>query len=267
VDRHDFLRGLHRVTAARNYLEIGVNDGRSLALSAVPSIGIDPAFKVNVGLRGDIHLVKATSDAFFATKDPLGHLKSARNPLKNIRKGRPLFSHYRGGTTLDLAFIDGMHLFEYALRDFMNVERFSRWDTAIVLDDMLPRDVDEAARDRHTKFWAGDVYKLIPVLTKYRPDLMVLPVDTEPTGVLLVLGADPASTVLKDRYDEIVEEWVVPDPQKVPENILSRTDAVSPEAVLRGDFWAGLVRNRNRRAARTGYNALRERVNAAVGRS
>ena len=29
-----------------------------------------------------------------------------------------------------------MYLFEYALCDFMNVERFARWDTAIVLDDM-----------------------------------------------------------------------------------------------------------------------------------
>jgi len=30
----------------RNYLEIGVNDGRSLTLSRVPSVAIDPAFKV-----------------------------------------------------------------------------------------------------------------------------------------------------------------------------------------------------------------------------
>lgn len=267
MDRHEFLRGLHRVASARNYLEIGVNDGRSLALSKVPSIGIDPAFKVNVSLRGDIHLVKATSDDFFAGRDPMGHLKSARNPLKNIRKGRPMFAHYRGGTSLDLAFIDGLHLFEYALRDFMNVERFSRWTTAIVLDDMLPRDVDEAARDRHTKFWAGDVYKLIPVLAKYRPDLTVLPVDTEPTGVLLVLGADPENTALKDHYDEIIEEWVVPDPQKVPESILGRVDAVKPEAILNGSFWTRLVKARNRRAARGGYESLRGQVNAAVGRA
>ncbi|SDN54456.1 class I SAM-dependent methyltransferase [Actinacidiphila guanduensis] len=266
MDRHEFLRGLHRVAAVRNYLEIGVNDGRSLALSAVPSIGIDPAFKVNVSLRGDIHLVKATSDDFFAGRDPLGHLKSARNPLKNVRKGRPLFAHYRGGTTLDLAFIDGMHLFEYVLRDFMNVERFSRWDTVIVLDDMLPRDVDEAARDRHTKFWAGDVYKLIPVLERYRPDLTILPVDTEPTGVLMVLGADPTSTVLKDHYEEIVQEWVVPDPQKVPESILGRTDAVQPEALLDGAFWPTLVRARNRRASRGRYEALRREVGKAAGR-
>jgi hypothetical protein len=268
VDRHEFLRGLHRVTGARNYLEVGVNDGRSLALSRVPSIGIDPAFKVNVTLRGDIHLVKATSDDFFAGRDPLGHLKSARNPFKNMRKGRPLLSHYRGGTSLDLAFIDGLHLFEYALRDFMNVERFSRFGTAIVLDDMLPRDVDEAARDRHTKFWAGDVYKLIPVLAKYRPDLTVLPVDTEPTGVLFILGADPDNTVLKDHYEEICEEWVVPDPQKVPESILSRVDAVKPEAILNGSFWPSLIRARNRRSSRSrGYESLRREVNTALGRS
>ena len=54
--RHEFLRQLHQVTAARNYLEIGVNDGRSLALSRVPSIAIDPAFKVTTPLRADIQL-------------------------------------------------------------------------------------------------------------------------------------------------------------------------------------------------------------------
>ena len=42
----------------------------------VPSIGIDPSFKVNVSLRGDIHLVEATSDDFFATRDPLGHSRA-----------------------------------------------------------------------------------------------------------------------------------------------------------------------------------------------
>ena len=46
MDRHGFLRQLHRVYKPRNYLEIGVNDGRSLALSRVPSYRVDPAFKV-----------------------------------------------------------------------------------------------------------------------------------------------------------------------------------------------------------------------------
>jgi len=265
VQRHQLLTSLHKVTTARNYLEIGVNDGRSLALSQVPRIGIDPDFKVNVGLRGDVHLVKATSDAFFAGRDPLGHLKSARNPLKNMRKGRPLFGHYTGGVALDLAFIDGMHLFEYALRDFMNVERHSRWNSVIVLDDMLPRDVDEAARDRHTKYWAGDVFKVIPVLRKYRPDLLVVPVDTEPTGVAVIFGADPTNDVLKQNYDEIIEEWVVPDPQKVPTSILERVDAVRPETLLDASFWPDLIRSRSLHQSRSrGWEKLRKKIEAVV---
>ena len=264
--RHEFLVQLHKVTAARNYLEIGVNDGRSLALSRVPSIAIDPAFKVTVPLRADIHLVKATSDAYFAGGDPLGHLKSARNPLKNLRQGRPPFAHYLGGTTLDLSFIDGMHLFEYALRDFINVEKLAAWSSVIVFDDMLPRSVDEAARGRHTNAWTGDVYKIIPVLQRYRPDLIVVPVDTKPTGVAVVFGADPENTVLKDKYSEIVEEWVVPDPQKVPESILERLHAVQPEVLLDSPLWPELVKARNRRATRSrGEGGLRSRLADVTG--
>lgn len=250
MQRHQFLRHLHLRCAPRNYLEIGVDTGSSLALSRVPSIGIDPAFQVTAPLRCDLELVRDTSDAFFARRDPLRHLRSGRNPWRNIRRGRPAFTHYRGGTTLDLAFIDGMHLFEFALRDFMNVERFSRWTSVIVLDDMLPRNVDEAARDRHTEAWTGDVYKLMAVLRDHRPDLVVIPVDTTPTGVLVVLGADRSSRILADRYDQILREWVVPDPQAVPAAVLTRRDAVDPEALLATGIWPTLVRARNRGSGR-----------------
>ena len=266
MQRHEFLRHLHRVTAARNYLEIGVNDGSSLALSRVPSIGIDPRFRVTKPLRADIQLARATSDAFFARKNPLRHLKSARNPVTNLRRGRPLFAHYRGDTTLDLAFIDGMHLFEYALRDFMNVERFADWSSVIVFDDMLPRTVDEAARDRHTGAWAGDVYKVVPVLQAHRPDLTVIQVDTRPTGMTVVFGADSTNTVLTERYDDITAEWVVPDPQDVPEWVLDRRQAVQPTELLGAPFWPGLVRARNRRSPRSrGYDGLRRQLAAITG--
>ena len=242
--RHEFLRDLHRRVAPRTYLEIGVNDGRSLALSRVPSVAVDPAFKVTVPIRCDVHLVKATSDAFFARADPLRHLRGGRNPVRNLTHGRPLLGGYRGAPHLDLAFIDGMHLFEFALRDFMNVERHAGWWSVIVFDDMLPRGVDEAARDRHTVAWAGDVFKMIPVLARYRPDLLVIPVATAPTGVLVVLGADPANRVLAEHYDEIIAEWVVPDPQAVPREIIERRGAADPRELLASDLWAGLVRAR-----------------------
>ena len=265
MTRHEFLRRLHELARPRNYLEIGVFDGRSLALSRVPSIGVDPAFKVTQPQRLDVHLVKQTSDDFFARPDPILHLRSGRNPLRNLRRGRAPFAHYRGGTTLDLAFIDGLHLFEFALRDFMNVERFARWSSVIVFDDMLPRNVDEAARDRHTGEWTGDVFKVIPVLRQYRPDLTLVQVDTTPTGLLVVFGADPTNGALTAHYDEIIEAWVTPDPQDIPTAILERRDAVAPEALLDAAFWPDLVKARNRRTKRgPAYERLARDITAVA---
>ncbi|GAA4789324.1 class I SAM-dependent methyltransferase [Streptomyces ziwulingensis] len=260
MKRHEFLRELHKVSANRNYLEIGVNDGRSLTLSRVPSIAVDPAFKVVSELRCDVHLVKATSDDFFARDNPLAHLKGGRHPLRNLRRGRSPVGYWRR-TTLDLSFIDGMHLFEYALRDFINVEKHSDWSSVIVLDDMLPRSVDEAARDRHTDAWTGDVYKITEVLARYRPDLATVLVDTRPTGQLLVFGADPDNTVLKDNYDEIMTEYLVEDPQKVPEAILERAGAVPARELLDAGFWGRLAKARNLGVGRArGWEPLRRAV-------
>jgi len=221
VTRHEFLGRVHALVQPRTYLEIGVRDGASLALSRATSVAIDPAFRITHELRCDMQLVRATSDDFFARPDPLGHFK-----------GKPI----------DLAFIDGMHLFEYALRDFINVEQHTRASSIVVFDDVLPRDVDEAARDRHTVLWAGDVYKLIPVLHRHRPDLLVLPLDTHPTGLLLILSPDPRSTVLRDEYDAITAAYVVEDPQSVPQEILDRRCALDPEAVLEAPLWSSLAR-------------------------
>ena len=259
VKRHEFLAETHARLRPRNYLEIGVNDGRSLRLSRVPSIAIDPAFRITEPLHCDLHLVRATSDAFFARRDPIVHLRSGRNPFRNVRRGRPPFGHYLGRTAIDLAFIDGMHLFEYALRDFMNVERFAGPASVIVLDDMLPRSVDEAARDRHTGAWAGDVYKLIDVLRRHRPDLALLPIDTEPTGVLVVLGADPTDRRLADAHDALVAECATPDPQEVPPEVIERRGAVDPARFFASGILESLAASRRRggRIAAT-VNRVRE---------
>ena len=220
MKRHDLLRELHRVYRPRTYLEVGVNDGRSLALSRVKSIAVDPAFKVTRPISCDVRLVKATSDNYFA---------------------RPKAVEFFPGRLIDLSFIDGMHLFDFALRDFINIERFSRWTSLVVFDDMLPRSIDEAARDRHTGPWTGDVYKLVEVLGEHRPDLLCVVVDTQPTGQLLVFGGDPDNRILPSLYDELIEKWVVPDPQEVPARVLSRGDAVDPEAFLAAPFWRELM--------------------------
>jgi hypothetical protein len=263
VHRHDFLRRLHQVYRPRNYLEIGVNDGRSLALSRVPSVAVDPAFKVVKEISCDVHIVRATSDSFFARKDPFIHLRPGRNPFRALARKNPL--SWFGDPKLELSFIDGMHLFEYALRDFINVEKHSHWSSVIVLDDMLPRSVPEAARDRHTDAWTGDVYKVATVLRRLRPDLLVVEADTQPTGVVLVFGADPSSTVLRDSYESVLEEFVVPDPQKVPEELLLRKNAVQPDVLLGADFWPKLVRARNLARPRSAFAPVRRQIATLTG--
>ena len=262
-----FLKRLHALARPRNYLEIGVEFGSSLTISRVPTIGVDPSFQIQKEVRCDLQLVKATSDEFFTRADPINHLRSGRNPFRNLRRGRPMFAHYRGGTSIDLAYIDGMHLVEFALRDFMNIERFAHWASVIVFDDVLPRNVDEAARDRHTIDWTGDVFRIIDVLRKHRPDLTAVALDTQPTGVLVVMGADPSNPVLRDNYDRIVGEIVVPDPQPIPANILERNDAAAPEAFLGARFWPDLVRSRNRHARRaSAYERIRDEVDSLARR-
>jgi hypothetical protein len=225
--RHELLKSLHELLEPRTYFEIGVSTGSSLTLSRTRTIAVDPFYKVVEEVLCDVHLVRTTSDEFFARKRPLAHFD------------RPV---------IDFAFIDGMHLAEYALRDVINVERFTHAASVIVIDDMLPRHVDEAGRGREAGArrgaWAGDVYKMIDAFRELRPDLVCLEVDTKPTGTVVLLLPDPSSRALPEAYDRLVAEYVVPDPQKVPDAILGRTRALDPETLLESPVWGQLRRLR-----------------------
>ncbi len=123
-----------------------------------------------------------------------------------------------------------------AFRDFVNAERYSSPRGVIVFDDILPRSIDEAARLRHTNFWTGDVYPMLEVLGRYRPDLVVIPIQTQPTGLLLVCGLDPQNTTLTDNYDQIMAEFRRPDPQPVPAQLLDRLAVFPPQRLVESDL-------------------------------
>lgn len=206
-----FLAQVHQRLRPRNYLEIGIRNGGSLALSRCRSVAIDPAYSITAELNAPVSLFRTSSDEYFARPDPL----------------QPT-----GGEPFDLAFIDGLHVFEFALRDFINAERHSSNRGMIIFDDVLPRTVDEAARIRHTTAWTGDVYSMLGVIEKYRPELSVITVGTQPTGLLMITGLDPQSTVLTDHYAEILLEFRHADPQPVPEYLLDRLAIPAPQKVL-----------------------------------
>jgi hypothetical protein len=185
----DLLDRIQQHLLPRTYVEIGVSTGRSLtlALPGTVCIGVDPAPRIAFPLSAQTTVFSQTSDDFFA--------------------GRRLDALF-GGAPLDLAFIDGMHHFEFALRDFMNLERASNPSTTILIHDCLPRDELHAARKRETARWAGDIWRLILILRARRPDLEVAVADSPPSGLGIVRGLDPTSTVLADHYDEIVEKYL-----------------------------------------------------------
>lgn len=211
------LKRIHREFAPGTYLEIGVRNGRSLALSQAVSIGIDPEPDIDFELSENTTVYRETSDDFFAS----GRLKAI-------------------GFEPDLAFIDGMHHFEFALRDFMNLERAMRPDGLIVIDDIFPNHPSQAQRLRKTQVWTGDVWKLQSFLERVRSDLYMLALDTEPTGLVLIAGLDPSSRVLWDQYNSLVREFLETSSASPPESVVAREGAVSPHHDVCSTLLSGL---------------------------
>ncbi|GJE61434.1 class I SAM-dependent methyltransferase [Methylobacterium trifolii] len=194
-----FLAQLCEKRAVRRYLEIGVHEGQNL--SAIPCesvLGVDPNFKLRFNIadngKKNIHLVQRGSDDFFSTC----------NVTEII------------GGNLDFAFLDGFHTYEYLLRDFYNTERSCHRGSLIAIHDCVPLNFEMTER-RHNpharkdvdlaSWWTGDVWKIIPILNKYRPDLNVIVVDCPPTGLVCVTNLNPDSSILRDKYLDIMKEY------------------------------------------------------------
>jgi len=189
MEYYRLLRSIHEHLRPRTYVEIGVRAGQSLTL-AMPGtrvVGIDPQMELLFPVGPGARLFPLTSDDFFATHD-----------LGAVLDGLPV----------DLAFIDGMHLFEYALRDFANLERHCGPSSVVLVHDCLPIDGVTSARERTTDVWSGDVWKLIVCLKRHRPDLTVTTLDVPPTGLGVITGLDPRSTVLSSGLDALYDELV-----------------------------------------------------------
>ncbi|MBB95040.1 MAG: hypothetical protein CML68_10605 [Rhodobacteraceae bacterium] len=180
------LKQVHEIVAPRLYFEIGIDTGTSLALAKCPSVGVDPDFRLSNAPRNATRLFRQTSDAFFADGDRCAEVL---------------------GQGIDLAFIDGMHLSDYVLRDFIRTEKWMRKGGVILFDDVLPEQMQMLERERRFNAWTGDVFKIVPVLRRWRPDLRVTVFETfigpYRKGLAMVTGADPDNRVLDDHLPEI----------------------------------------------------------------
>lgn len=202
------LARMHRELSPGFYLEIGVESGRTLAAATGPAVGIDPAPVLQVELPSNCQLALETSDDYF-----------------NARR------HDGSIPPIDYAFIDGMHVFENVLMDFMNVERHASPTSVIVVDDVLPNHPVQAYRKRETQHWTGDVWKIVPTLRAQRPDLLLLHINTAPTGLLFVIGADAGNRRLWNLFDLVIDHALnrIGDPT---EEFTHRHDAIDPNDPL-----------------------------------
>ncbi len=187
---YDFLAQIHSAMTFDWYLEIGCRRGRSFANVRGKTIAVDPYFAIDSNVihhKPALHIFQQTSDAFFDS----GFLDAL-------------------GIRISFAFLDGMHLIEFLLRDLANTEAASDPGAVIAVHDCCPfshemtvREVDPTSKAA----WTGDVWKIIPILQKYRPDLKLTVLGCKPTGLLLVSHLDPSNTVLTEYREDIVAEW------------------------------------------------------------
>lgn len=221
-DKHDVLADCHRLLQPALYLEIGVEEGRSLSRARGPALGLDPCPGLTLMAPLDPHarLLTTSSDAFF------------RDQAERLLQPRP-----------ELVFIDGMHLFEFALRDFRNVERDASPTTLVLIDDIFPCHPTQAERRRRSGAWTGDIWKLHQILRETRPDLTLLALNAFTTGLLLIAGLDPDNRVLWHQEPALVTRYR--DEPPAPPEALERQGAIPSDHPLFSRLLATLRQGRD----------------------
>lgn len=193
------------------YLEIGSRSGTSLARRKCNFIGVDPEFDLGSKVFNQapqMHFMQMTSDAFFESNF-LGKL----------------------GIKPELAFVDGLHIFDFALRDIMNCERSMSPGGAILVHDVLPFNYKMAEREYVVGTpWTGDVWKAMLALFDYRSDLKITMLGASKTGLACIEGLDANNSVLQEKYDEIIARY---EPLELAETgvdiYFDRFDIVDPD--------------------------------------
>ena len=159
----------------KTYLEIGVQTGQTfLPIRCRKKIAVDPNFliprswiikswiKNPTNLRNEYFT--ETSDDFFCRRKQF---------LQRLGK-------------LDIVFVDGMHVYSFALRDVLNALTYLAPDGVIILHDCFPRDEKLAVPLSPQEAmnvqgeWCGDVWKTIVYLKRCMKDsLDVSVLDTD----------------------------------------------------------------------------------------
>ncbi|OGI09870.1 MAG: hypothetical protein A2Y40_08510 [Candidatus Margulisbacteria bacterium GWF2_35_9] len=126
-----------------SYLEIGVRRGENIiSVKADIKIGVDPCLQLDkLTPRYKKKLKKSNNIEFH-------EIKSDEYFLKN-------------DLTFDVVFIDGLHVYEQAMKDILNALNLLKENGVIVVHDCNPLSEKAAQRNHTDGVWNGDVWKVI----------------------------------------------------------------------------------------------------------
>jgi glycosyltransferase involved in cell wall biosynthesis len=205
---HVWLERFYTTLAPENVVEIGIDQGQSLSLVCPPTIaiGVDPRPQITFPTRAESHIFPETSDEFFA-----------QNRLAALLAGRPL----------GVGFIDGLHLYEQALKDFIHLEAHCGPRSMILIHDTVPLDEATQSRNCDTQFHTGDIWKIVLCLKHYRRDLDVFTIATPLTGLTVVTGFNVESRAFSDSYEEAVSRFVNKPFSDIESNLESELNMVA----------------------------------------
>ncbi len=207
-DYYQILKTIQDLIRPAAYVEIGVCKGLSIQYATHSDIvlGVDvEQHEFQVEAPPNLRMFYKTSNQFFK-EDIAESLKQKK---------------------VDFTFIDGLHTYEQTLLDFIQIEKYCHKLSIAAFHDCLPLTKGIAQRETPNSFWigwCGDVWKILPILKKYRPDLTLTMVGAAPSGLLLVQGLDPDSRVLADNFHKIRQEF---DPLEYTQDFFERNLAGS----------------------------------------
>ncbi len=167
----------------KNYLEIGVENGHIFfRIKSSFKVAVDPKFIFDASRRFGKAILnpynlanqyfEKTSDDFFA------------------QDAQRVFA----GKQLQIALVDGMHEYQFALRDVENTLKYMVNEGVIIMHDCNPQTAGAAGRfeDWTVGEWNGDVWRTIIHLRSQRPDLNVFVLDCD-QGLGIVTRNKPES--------------------------------------------------------------------------
>lgn len=150
LSRVDVINRIITSIGAKRYLEIGVNT------TAQPGYSRD---KVQVDVKHGVDPNPLTDADYIMTSDEFFAMNTE---------------------SYDVVFVDGLHLFEQALRDCLNALDVLNPGGVVILHDTRPSNrLSSSRRPGQDAKWHGDVWRAVVILRLLKPSLSVLTLDSD----------------------------------------------------------------------------------------